>query len=155
MKTTALAEAGWRPIPGRVGRATLAAALISSFANVAIGSVLRSALAIDPAFAPLTPAPIVVFTVALTLIGGAVFGVMARRRPADAVRRFTVVAVVVAIVSLGAPLSLLGATEAQWPGVSPLAAFALMPLHVLAASVLVVTIRRSFQSHSQLSAEGG
>ena len=145
MKATALAEPARGPIPGRVGRAALGAALISALANVAIGSVLRRGLAIDSAFAPLTPGPIVVFTVALTLIGGAVFGVMSRRRQADAVPRFTVVAVIVTIVSLAAPLSLLGATEAQWPGVSPTAAFALMPLHLLAATVLVLTIRRSFR----------
>ena len=130
---------------GRIGRTTLVAAVISALANVALGAALRSGLAIDPVFAPLGPASIVVFTVALTLVGGAVFAVIARRRPTDAVRRFTIVAVVAAVVSLVAPLSLLGATQTQWPGVSTVAALALMPLHVVAAIALVVSIRRSFR----------
>jgi hypothetical protein len=129
----------------RIGRATLVAAVISALANVALGAALRSGLAIDPVFAPLTPASIVVFTVTLTLVGGAAFAVIARRRPTDAVRRFTIVAVVVGIVSLGAPLSLLGASQAEWPGVSTVVALALMPLHMVAAVVLVVSIRRSFR----------
>ena len=133
-----------RPSLGRVGRVSLVAAVIASIVNVALGLVLRTGLAIDPAFPPLAPAAIVVFTVVFTLIGGAVFAVMVRRRPADAVRRFTILAVVVLILSLAAPLSLLGATEAQWPGVSTTAALALVPLHLVAATVLISAIRRSF-----------
>ena len=88
-------------------------------------------------------------TFAFTCIGGVVFAVIARRWPTDAVRRFTFVAIVVLIVSLAAPLSLLGATQSQWTsGVSTTAVFALIPLHVVAATVLVVTIRRSFGSGS-------
>ena len=88
-------------------------------------------------------------TFAFTCIGGVVFAVIARRWPTDAVRRFTIVAIVVLIVSLAAPLSLLGATQSEWtPGVSTTAVFALIPLHVVAATVLVVTIRRSFGSGS-------
>jgi hypothetical protein len=75
-----------------------------------------------------------------------VFAVIARRWPTDAVRRFTIVAIVVLIVSLAGPLSLLGATQAQQPGVSTPAGFALVPLHVVAAIVMLVTIRRSFRS---------
>ena len=141
---TFVEPAATHPSLGRVGRASLSAATISALLNLALGAVLRRTLDIDPAFAPLTPAPIAAFTVTFTLIGGAVFAFMARRRPTDAVRRFTMVAVVMAIISLGAPLSLLGATQGQWPGVSPIAAFALMPLHLVAATVLVVIIRRSF-----------
>jgi hypothetical protein len=87
---------------GRVVRASVIAAAISALVNVALGSAFRTGLGIDPMFAPLSPAAIIAFTVALTLVGGAVFVVIARRWPTDAVRRFTIVAVVVAIVSLGA-----------------------------------------------------
>jgi hypothetical protein len=87
-------------------------------------------------------------TFVFTCIGGAVFAVIARRWPTDAVRRFTIVAIVALVASLAAPLSLLGATQAQWPGVSTTAAFALIPLHAVAAIVLLVTIRRSFGSGS-------
>ena len=127
---------------GRIARATLRAASISALANVALGSALRAGLGVDPVFAPLQPGPIIVITVASTFIGGAVFAVIARRWPTDAARRFTIVAILVDIVSLAAPISLLGATEAQRPGVSTLAALALVPLHVVAAIVMVVTIRR-------------
>ena len=132
----------------RIGRATLIAATISALANVALATALRIGLGIDPVFRPLSQAGVAVLTFAFTCIGGVVFAVIAHRWPADAVRRFTIVAIGVLIVSLAAPLSLLGATQAQWPGVSTTAAFALVPLHVVAAIVLVVTIRRSFGSGS-------
>lgn len=132
----------------RIGRVTLIAATISALANVILATVLRIGLGIDPVFGPLGPAGVAVLTFALTCIGGVVFAVIARRWPADAVRRFTIVAIVVLIVSLVAPLSLLGATPAQSPGVSTTAALALIPLHAVAAIVLVVTVRRSFGSGS-------
>jgi hypothetical protein len=128
----------------RIRRATLIAATISALANVALATALRIGLGIDPVFRPMSPAGVAVLTFALTCIGGVVFAVIARRWPTDAVRRFTIVAIVVLIVSLAAPLSLLGATPAQSPGVSTTAVLALIPLHVVAAIVLVVTIRRSF-----------
>ena len=102
----------------RIGRATLIAATISALANVALATALRIGLGIDPVFRPLSPAGVAVLTFAFTCIGGVVFAVIAHRWPADAVRRFTIVAIGVLIVSLAAPLSLLGATQAQQPGVS-------------------------------------
>ena len=134
------------PSLSRIGRATLIAATISAVINVALATALRTGLGIDPVFRALAPAGVAVLTVLNTCIGGMVFAVIARRWPADAVRRFTIVAIVVLILSLVAPLSLLGATTAQEPGVSTTAALALIPLHVVAAVVLVVTIRRSFGS---------
>ena len=133
----------------RIGRATLIAATISALANVALATALRIGLGIDPAFRPLNPAGVAVLTFAFTCVGGVVFAVIARRWPTDAVRRFTIVAIVVLIVSLAAPLSLLGATQSQWTsGVSTTAVLALIPLHIVAAIVLVVTLRRSFPSAS-------
>ena len=136
------------PSLGEIGRATLIAATISALANVVLATALRVGLGIDPVFAPLSPAAVAVFTVVNTCVGGVVFAFIARRWPADAVRRFTIVAIVALIVSLAAPLSLLGASQAQQPGVSTIAALALVPLHVVAAIVLVVTIRRTFGSGS-------
>ena len=132
------------PSLGRIGRATLIAATISALANVTLATALRIGLGVDAVFRPLSPAGVAVVTVAFTCIGGVVFAVIARRWPTDAVRRFTIVAIVALIVSLAAPLSLLGATQASGPGVSTTAVSALIPLHVVAATVLVVTIRRSF-----------
>jgi Family of unknown function (DUF6069) len=133
----------------RIGRATLIAATVSALVNVVLATALRIGLGIDPAFRPLNPAGVAVLTFAFTCIGGAVFAVIARRWPSDAVRRFTIVAIVVLIVSLAAPLSLLGATQGEWTvGVSTTAVLALIPLHLVAATVLVVTIRRSFGSDS-------
>lgn len=129
----------------RIGRATLIAATISALANVALATALRLGFGIDPAFRPLNPAGVAVLTFAFTCIGGVVFAVIARRWPTDAVRRFTIVAIVVLVVSLAAPLSLLGATQSQWSvGASTTAVSALIPLHVVAATVLVVTTRRFF-----------
>jgi hypothetical protein len=132
------------PSLGRIARATIIAATVSALANVALATALRIGLDIDPVFRPLSPAGVAVVTFAFTCIGGIVFAVIARRWPTDAVRRFTIVAIVVLAVSLAAPLSLLGATQAQSPGVSTTAVLALIPLHIVAAIVLVVTIRRSF-----------
>jgi Family of unknown function (DUF6069) len=138
-----------RPSLGRIGRATLIAATISALLNVALATALRIGLGIDLAFRPLNPAGVAVLTFAFTCIGGVVFALIARRWPTDAVRRFTVVAIVVLVVSLSAPLSLLGASQSQWTlGGSTTAVLALIPLHVIAAIVLVVTIRRSFPSGS-------
>jgi uncharacterized protein DUF6069 len=134
------------PSLGRIARATLIAATVSWLANVALATALRIGLDIDPVFRPLSPAAVAVLTFVFTCIGGVAFAVIARRWPTDAVRRFTIVAIVVLIVSLGAPLSLLGATQAQWPGVSTTAVAALIPLHFVAAIVLLVTVRRSFGS---------
>jgi hypothetical protein len=145
----AAASPSLRPIR----RATLIAATISALANVALATALRIGLGIDPAFRPLNPAGVAVVTFAFTCIGGVVFAVIARRWPTDAVRRFTIVAIVVLLVSLAAPLSLLGATQSQWTvGGSTTAVLALIPLHVFAAIVLVTTIRRSFRSASWSSA---
>jgi hypothetical protein len=116
--------------------------------NSGLATALRIGLGIDPVFAPLSPAAVAVLTFAFTCVGGVVFAVIGRRWPTDAVRRFTIVAIVVLIVSLSAPLGLLGETQAQRPGVSTTAALALIPLHVVAAIVLVVTIRRSFRAGS-------
>jgi uncharacterized protein DUF6069 len=134
--TTTMATTATPASLGLVVRASVIAAAISALVHVALGSAFRTGLGIDPMFAPLSPTAIIAFTVALTLVGGAVFAVIADRWPTDAVRCFTIVAVVVATVSPGAPLSLLGASPAQWPGVSTLAALALMPLHMVAATVL-------------------
>jgi Family of unknown function (DUF6069) len=136
------------PSLGRIGRATVIAATISALANVAIATALRIGLGVDPIFAPLSPVAVAVITIAFTCIGGVVFAIIARRWPTDAVRRFTIVAIVVLIVSLAAPLNLLGATQAQRPGVSTTAVFALIPLHFVAAIVLVITVRRYFGSGS-------
>ena len=97
----------------RIGRATLIAATISALANVALATALRIGLGIDPVFRPLSQAGVAVLTFAFTCIGGVVFAVIAHRWPSDAVRRFTIVAIVVLIGSLAAPLSLLAATQAQ------------------------------------------
>lgn len=132
------------PSLGRIARATLIAATISAVVNVVLASALRIGLGVDPVFRPLSPGGVAGLTFVFTCVGGVVFAVIARRWPTDAVRRFTIVAIVVLIVSLALPLSLLGATQAQWPGVSTTAVVALIPLHVIAAIVLVVTIRRSF-----------
>ena len=134
------------PSLGRIARATLIAATISALVNVALATALRIGLGIDPVFRPLSAGGVAGLTFVFTCIGGVVFAVIARRWPTDAVRRFTIVASVVLIVSLAAPLSLLGPTQADWPGVSTTAVFALIPLHAVAAIVLVVSIRRSFGS---------
>ena len=132
----------------RIARATLVAATISVVANVVLATALRVGLGIDPVFRPLNPPAVAIVTALFTCLGGVVFALIAHRWPADAVRRFTIVAIAVLIVSFAAPLSLLLAADAQEQGVTTTAALAPIPLHIVAALVMVVTIRRSFGSGS-------
>lgn len=114
----------------------LVAIAVAVALNLVVGLGLRAALGVSDQFLPLTPGAIVFFTLLPSLAGVVLFLIL-RRAPA---RVFPIVALSVAVVSLIAPLGLLGADAADWAGLTTGAALALLPLHLLPAVVLVAVL---------------
>jgi hypothetical protein len=121
------------PLAARAGVALLAAVL----ATVALSQVLAAAVDADPDFLPLQPGPVAVASAVGVLLGVAAFAVLRRL---GRQRLFLPLVGVGALLSLGGPLGLLGATEAAQPGVSDAAALVLIPLHLLVAAVVAVVL---------------
>jgi hypothetical protein len=71
------------------------------------------------------------------LLGVAAFAVLRRL---GRQRLFVPLVALGALLSLGGPLSLLGATPAEQPGVTDAAALALLPLHLLVTVVVAVVL---------------
>jgi hypothetical protein len=99
--------------------------------------VLAAAVDADPDFLPLQPGPVAVASAVGVLLGVAAFAVLRRL---GRQRLFLPLVGVGALLSLGGPLGLLGATEAAQPGVSDAAALVLIPLHLLVAAVVAVVL---------------
>lgn len=121
---------------GRIVVFGLVATVLAVLLNLAVGLGLRAALGVSDKFLPLTPGAIIFFTL-LPSIGGVVLFLIVRR-----IRVFAIVGFGLAVVSLIAPLGLLGADATQWEGLTTGAALALVPLHLLPALVLVGVLRR-------------
>lgn len=124
-----------RALPARAGAAVAVAVL----ANLALSQALAAAVDADPDFVGLQPGPVAVASAVGVLLGVAVLAVL-RRLGHE--RLFAPLVAIGALLSLGGPLGLLGATEAQQPGVSDAAALALIPLHLLVAAVVVLVLPR-------------
>jgi hypothetical protein len=129
--TTADRRSGLRslPLPARAAVALLVAVL----ANVALSQALAAAVDADPDFLPLQAGPVAVASAVGVLLGAAAWAVLHRLGRG---RLFRPLVAVGALLSLGGPLGLLGATPASQPGVSDAAALALIPLHLLVAVVV-------------------
>jgi hypothetical protein len=125
----------------RIWAVGLLAVVAAVAINLIVGLSLRVALGVDSRFLPLTPGPIVFFTVIPTVLCIPFYQLLRvfTRRP-DTV--FTVIAVVLTVLSLAAPLSLLGASSADWVGLTKTAALALIPLHLLLVAVMVFALTR-------------
>jgi hypothetical protein len=126
---------------GRIWGAGLLATLVGVLLNLGVGLGLRAALDISGTFIPLTPGAIVFFTL-IPMVFGVLFYQILRARSGRANAVFTVVVLVFALLSLVAPLSLLGADMKDWVGLTAGAALSLIPLHLLPAVVLVVAMTR-------------
>jgi hypothetical protein len=110
--------------------------------NVALALLLRAVTGTSGDFVPLQPGPVAVVTLVGVLVGLLVH-LLLRRLTARPERIFAALVVVGALLSLGGPLSLLGASPTDQPGVTDAAALSLVPLHlVAAAAVLVAVVRR-------------
>jgi drug/metabolite transporter (DMT)-like permease len=85
------------------------------------------------------PGPVAVATLVGVVAGAVLYLVLRRfvRRPEPV---FIGLVVLGALLSLGGPLSLLGASPADQPGVTDSAALALPPLHLVPAAALLVGV---------------
>jgi hypothetical protein len=114
-----------------------AAAATAAVANLVLSRGLAAAVDADSEFIPLQPGPVAVASVVGVLLGAAAYAVLRRM---GLQRLFVPLVAVGALLSLGGPLSLLGATPAEQPGVTDAAALALIPLHLLAAVVAAAVL---------------
>jgi hypothetical protein len=120
-------------LPARAG----VALVVSVVAGVALSQVLRAVVDADPDFLALQPGPVAVASAVGVLLGVAAYALL-RRLGRE--RLFLPLVAIGALLSLGGPLGLLGATQEAQPGVSDAAALALIPLHLLVAVVVAVVL---------------
>ena len=122
-------------------RAAVVAAAAAAL-NVALALLLRAVTGTSGDFTPLQPGPVAVVTL-VGVLAGLLAHLLLRRFTTRLDRLFPGLVVVAALLSLGGPVSLLGASPADQPGVTDAAALSLVPLHlVVAAAVLVAVLRR-------------
>jgi hypothetical protein len=138
--TTAAATRGAEPAPAarrslavRIG----AAAVVAVVGNLVLSQALAAAVDADPDFVALQPGPVAVTSLVGVLLGAAAYAVLRR---IGRQRLFVPLVAAGALLSLGGPLSLLGATPAAQPGVTDAAALALIPLHLLVAVVAAAVL---------------
>lgn len=115
------------------------AAVLATITNVAIAALSARLVDASPDFPALQPGPVATFTLFTVLMGTAVFALL-NRFTARPVRVFTIVASAVALVSLIAPIALAGDTSGTMAGVTPAAALALIPLHLVPAVVIIMAL---------------
>ena len=128
----AAAPAG-RSLPARTAMALVAAVV----GNLVLSQALAAAVDADPDFIALQPASVALASAVGVVLGAAALVVLRRLgRP----RLLVPLVAVGALLSLGGPLSLLGATPAEQPGASDAAALALIPLHLLVAVVVALLL---------------
>lgn len=122
-----------RSLSARVGIALVGAVA----GNVVLSQALAAAVDADPDFVGLQTGSVAVASAVGVLLGTAAFAVLRR---IGRQRLFVPLVALGALLSLGGPLSLLGATPAEQPGVSDAAALALLPLHLLVGAVVAVVL---------------
>ena len=122
-----------RSLLARAGTALAAAVL----GNLVLSRLLAAAVDADRDFIGLQPGPVAADSAVGVLLGVAAYAALRRL---GRQRLFLPLVAVGALLSLGGPLGLLGASEADQPGVSDAAALALIPLHLLVAVVVAVVV---------------
>ncbi len=133
MTTTATTPPGTRPLAARVAVAVALAVV----GNLVLSQLLAAVVDADPDFLPLQVGPVATSSVVGILLGLAVYVVLRRVRRE---RLFVPLIALGTLLSLAGPLSLLGATGADQPGVSDGAALALVPLHLLVGLVAALVL---------------
>lgn len=121
---------------GQVWLRGVVSAVIAAVINVGVAIVAAGLVGASPEFLALTPGPVISVTVVTVLLGTAVYAVLNRliTRPTLV---FSIIAAVIAIGSLVGPIALSGDTSGTMAGVTPAAALALIPLHLVPAAVIV------------------
>ena len=138
-------SAGGRPDLAKVIGAGAVAVVLAAAANLLLAALARSVLGIPDNFTPLEIGPVSFVTLAAGIAGVGVFVllVLFTARP---LRWFTRVAVATALVSALSPLSLLFG-RSRVPSTSGRAVAAAVLLHLVAAAVMIVWLRRRSGVH--------
>lgn len=119
----------------RTRAATAAAAAVAG--NLVLSQVLAAVVDADPDFLPLQAGPVAASSLVGVALGLLAYVVLRRLRRE---RAFVGLVLTGAVLSLGGPLSLLGATPAEQPGVTDGAVLALLPLHLLVGVVVALLV---------------
>jgi hypothetical protein len=138
MTTLSTSRAGSASTTPLARRAALAAALAAG-GNLVLSQLLAAAVDADSDFVGLQASHVIVASVVGVLLGLAAYVVLRRL---DQERLFVPLIAVGALLSLGGPLSLLGKTQAEQPGVSDGAALSLIPLHLLVGLAVALVLPR-------------
>lgn len=113
---------------------------IAAVVNIAVSAVARGPLGAGDGFAPLTPGPIVLWTILGALVGAAGWRLFVNRSASSGALLARLVPTVL-VLSFIPDVALL-ATDAM-PGQSTAGVLSLMTMHVLTAAILVTGYRRA------------
>ncbi len=124
---------------GRVAIAALAAAVAAVIGNIIVATLVKAVATIPPEFVPFGLGRYVLFTV-LGVIGAAVVYWILGRLGGDPVRRFTIIAIVVLLLSFIPDLGMLFSDF--FPGATPAGVIGLMLMHVVTAVACIILFPR-------------
>jgi hypothetical protein len=139
--TTAATATAGQSVSLRTALTTGAVAgVLAAVLNVAVSAVARSAFDVSDDFQPLTPGPIVMWTILGALIGAAGWRLFVNKSAGSRALLNKLVPTVVVLSFI--PDVLLLATDAI-PGASTAAVLSLMAMHVVTAVIVVTGYRRA------------
>jgi glucose dehydrogenase len=124
---------------------TAIAAVAAVAANVLLRAVAVAVFDIPDAFEHLAPRAVIVSTLVGVLAAGLVYALIARTAR-DPGRTFTIVAVVVLLLSLIAPLSVGLEDPPEYPGTDAGSVGTMMAMHVVAAAIAIAALSRAGRS---------
>ncbi len=117
------------------------AGVAAAVLNVVVSAVARGAFDASDAFAPLTPGPIVMWTILGAVIGAAGWRAIVNKK-ADSKALLNKLVPTVLVLSLFPDVALLASGDAM-PGQSTGAVVALMIMHAITAAIVVTGYRRT------------
>ena len=127
-------------MPDLLARTALAA-VAAVVVNVLVRALAIALFDIPEAFEHLALRAVIVSTLVGVIAAGLVFAIV-KRRAANPVRTFTIIAVVALVLSLAAPLSVGLQDPPEYPGTDAAAVGTLMLMHVLTAAIVVYVFSR-------------
>ncbi|WP_088290777.1 DUF6069 family protein [Kineosporia sp. A_224] len=126
--------------PGRALVVGAAAGAVAAVANIAVSALARGPLGASDDFVPLTPGPVVLWTIVGAVVGAVGWRlVVTRSARGRAVLAVLVPAVLVLSLVPDVALLVTGST----PGQTTMGVAALMVMHVLTAAIAVTAYRRA------------
>ena len=134
-----------RTVPlATIAGATLLAAVATALANALLRALAVAVFDIPDAFEHLALRAVLVSSFAGVVAGGLVFAFVAARAK-DPVRTFTILAAVLLVVSLLAPLSVGLEDPPEYPGTDAASVGTMMAMHVVAAVICVTGLAVSWR----------